>query len=272
VKFTELSIKKLKLPESGRKIFFDDSLPGFGLRVATKTKSFVVLYGKGEGRRYKTIGRYPDLSLADARREAKAQMVNGSDVRGSARFPDVVDAFLAGCENHNRPSTIRSYRHYLKAYRSRKRVQDVKRGDIQDHLEQYKEKPSGYSHALTAFKIFFNWCLRKEKVDRNPVAGERSVAIPSRERTLLPEEIRAIWAYDFRHFSTILKLCLITGQRRSEIAAIDSDWIVGDVLTIPVEIAKNKRRHSIPVTERTLQFLGHARLWRKWCLERLVEW
>ena len=269
MKFTEISIKRLKLPESGRKIFFDDSLPGFGLRVAKKSKTFVVLYGQGEGRRYKTLGRYPDLSLADARKEAKTQMVNGSSVRGSAKFPDVVDEFLDDCENHNRPSTIRSYRHYLKAFNTRKRVQDIRRIDVQNHLARYSDKPSGYSHALTAFKIFFNWCLRKEKIDRHPVAGERAVVMPSRERTLLPDEIKAIWAYEFPNFSTILKLCLITGQRRSEIAAIEFDWINGDVLTIPADVAKNKRRHSIPITEKTLELLqsvpfGENGPWNGW--------
>ncbi len=226
-------------------------MPGFGVRVSARSKNFVVLFGQGSARRYKTIGRYPDLSLADARAEVKVLLASRSTFKSSTRYQEALKRFLKDCENHNRPSTIRSYRHYLSVFESNKRVSDISRKEIQLHLGRYKKKPSGYSHALTAFKIFFNWCIRQEIIDRHPIAGERSIAVPSRERTLTPEEIQAIWEYDYPHFSTILKLCLLTGQRRSEIAAIEPDWIHDDVLTFPVSVTKNKRRHTIPISEQT---------------------
>ena len=262
------AIRKLKLPESGRKIYFDDTLPGFGLRVSKKHKSFVVLYGMP--RRLKSLGRFPDIGLAAARQEAKLLLANRVIFQSQVRYPEAVQLFLSDCEIHNRPSTVKSYRHYLKVFETKKRISDITRQDIQHHLQRYKQKPSGYSHSLTTFKIFFNWCLRKEILDRHPIAGERSIATPSRERVLLPEEIQAVWAYDCPHFSTILKLCLLTGQRRSEIAGIEQDWIAEYVLTFRANFTKNKRRHVIPISPMVLRQLeevpfGHnGNPWNGW--------
>ena len=76
MRLTDLQIQKLTPPEGAakgatkQKTYFDDALKGFGLRVSVGgAKSFVVMYGKR--RKLKTIGRYPELSLAAARVEAR---------------------------------------------------------------------------------------------------------------------------------------------------------------------------------------------------------
>ena len=247
MKFTELSLRKLKPSSKGQKTYFDDSLPGFGLRVSTKSKSFIVKYG--ENRTIKTLGRFPDLTLADARKEAKRFLAFIPGTKTSKTYPDAVTQYLEECEQRNRPSTIYGYKHYLNSFKTKKRLPDIKRSDIQKHLSIYKERPSAYSHALTALKIFFNWALRYELVEINPVAGERPIPIPSRERVLTYEELKEIYNYHHPPFSTILKLCILTGQRRSEIAAINTEWIESDVITFPASVTKNKRTHSIPITE-----------------------
>ena len=249
MKFTELSLRKLKLSDRGQKTYFDDSLPGFGIRVSTKSKSFIVKYG--ENRTIKTIGRFPDLTLADARKEAKRFLAFIPGTKTSKSYLDAVIQYLEECEQRNRPSTIYGYKHYLNSFKTKKRLSDIKRSDIQKHLSIYKERPSAYSHALTALKIFFNWALRYELVELNPVAGERTIPIPSRERVLTYEELGEIYNYHHPPFSTILKLCILTGQRRSEIAAIDVDWIHDDAIVFPASITKNKRLHTIPLTSRS---------------------
>ena len=46
MRLTDLSIRKLRAPDSGQKTYFDDALPGFGIRVSQGgTKSYVVMYG-----------------------------------------------------------------------------------------------------------------------------------------------------------------------------------------------------------------------------------
>jgi integrase len=49
-------------------------------------------------------------------------------------------------------------------------------------------------------------------------------------------------------FGRIVRLCILTGQRRGEISLIRPEWLRSNALIIPASIAKNKREHTIPLT------------------------
>lgn len=223
--------------------------------MSPRHKTFVVLHGAGKSRQYRTIGRYPDWSLSDARSEAKRLLAGPSVTRSHARYPDTVNNFLEDCETRNRPETIRQYKNYLNAFPWNRKVADIGRANVLSHLRKYRGHPAAEVHALRTLKVFFNWCVRHEILDRNPIAGERVSPTPARERYLTPDEIRAIWKYEDPHYSTIVKLCLPTGQRRSEVASIEPDWIHDDLLTFPPTITKNKRRHTIPISDQVKALL-----------------
>jgi hypothetical protein len=70
---TDVAIKRLNPPSSGQLKIWNTKLPGFGLLVGKRTKTFLVLTGKDL--RNKTLGRYPDLSLNDAQSEAKKYLL-----------------------------------------------------------------------------------------------------------------------------------------------------------------------------------------------------
>lgn len=244
MRLTDISLQKLK-PQDKQTVYYDDSLPNFGIRVGKKTKTFIIKVG--EARSIKSLGRYPEMTLKTARLRAKKYLISPYEKR-SMRYTEAVADFLEEAETRNRPKTVSEYKRYLEAYTGRKSVNELNRQDMKKILSRYTT-PSSYKHAVVAFKIFFNWCLRNELTENNPVSGVRVAASKPRERVLLPEEIQQVWAYDFPPFSTILKLCLLTGQRRTEIASIVPEWIKDGMLTIPSEITKNKRRHTIPVSE-----------------------
>src|SRR5262245_47745198 len=72
VRMTERTLQRLRVPSIGQVDYFDQRLPGFGMRVtASGHRSWIVLYRHdGRGRRL-TLGAYPALGLADARVIAK---------------------------------------------------------------------------------------------------------------------------------------------------------------------------------------------------------
>ena len=94
---TSLAIGKIRHPEKGQKTYFDDQLPGFGLRVSQKSKSYIVMYGPD--RRLKTLGRYPDLSLKDARREAMRYLSRSRVRVSNMTLEDARAAFLGEVAN-----------------------------------------------------------------------------------------------------------------------------------------------------------------------------
>src|SRR5450631_742803 len=70
-RLTDLFVERVKPPPRGRIEYFDASFGGLSLRVTNRgAKSWAVVYrAQGRLRRY-TIGRYPAIKPAQARREA----------------------------------------------------------------------------------------------------------------------------------------------------------------------------------------------------------
>src|SRR6266436_2059217 len=69
------NIANLPRPERGQIDYFDSNQPGFGIRVAAGgVRSWFVMYrlsGRKERKRRYTYGRFPEMSLATARLEAR---------------------------------------------------------------------------------------------------------------------------------------------------------------------------------------------------------
>src|SRR6202050_4123352 len=111
MRLTDLTIRSLAPPLKGQKLYYDDTLPSFGCRVSQGgTRSFFVQHGAD--RQFITIGRYPIISLADAREQAKhilAERTLGKHRPQSIAWDDALPIFLAACEKKNRPRTVRDY-------------------------------------------------------------------------------------------------------------------------------------------------------------------
>jgi integrase len=91
VKLTKRAIDAIEIDPSREQVFWDDELPGFGLRVKpTGAKSFLVQYRNRHGRsRRLTLGRYAIVTPEQARTAAKVAL---GDV---ARGGDPVEAKAA---------------------------------------------------------------------------------------------------------------------------------------------------------------------------------
>src|SRR5438270_13765259 len=73
IKFTDRSLKVLKPPPKPKQLdYFDDTLPGFGLRVSYNGgKSWIVLYRCNGIKGRLTLGRFAVLPLADDSEQAR---------------------------------------------------------------------------------------------------------------------------------------------------------------------------------------------------------
>lgn len=72
VRLTDNITKGLSAPEKGNKVYYDERLRGFGVRVtAAGRKAFVLNYRINGRERRITIGSYPEWTLVAARRRAE---------------------------------------------------------------------------------------------------------------------------------------------------------------------------------------------------------
>jgi integrase len=253
---TELAIKAAKPPERGTVMLWDGALKHFGVRISQGgAKSFIVLLG-GTGRR-KTLGRFPTISLADARSLAKeflAEYALGRHRTKAIAWDDAVTAFLAACEAKNRPSTVKGYTRLINRYFNfgRKRLAEVTYEDIEQKLARL-DAPAERNHALVAVKIFLRWAQKPPRryILHSPCEGMVPTKRPSRKRTLKPHELVAVYRAALKQedsYNFIVALLLLTGQRRGEITTLRRMWInaADRTITLPDTITKNGIEHTFP--------------------------
>ncbi len=242
IALTDMAIRKLAPPAKGQLKVWDTKTPGFGIIVGKRTKTFTVVYG--EDRRNQSIGRYPDISLSDARNEAKRLLSHKPTKNAAMSYSEALEAYLADCQTRLRPRTIEEYERPLR-FHSVPKLTDIRADGITD------------PHHIMAFKVFYNWLLRRELVDANPFAYKK-VVTTKRDRILIDDEIKAIWNYDREPISAIVKLLLLTGQRRNQIWKLQPDWIDGNYITFPAELMKSGEQHKIYIPNAALPFVEKA--------------
>ncbi|MDB5706604.1 MAG: putative Integrase family protein [Sphingomonas bacterium] len=248
---TDIAVRALKGSSKNEK-FFDTKTPGFGVRCGIRTKTWVVM--RGRNRELVTIGRYPDLSLADARTEAKKLLSATPEAKGiSKTWEQARDEFLT--ENYKGsksrwPHLVKlKLKNHFKGL-DKRQLADIDDTDISAVLDKLKKTPSAQLHAYRAARTFLKWCTRPPRkwIKHSPMEGYEP---PSKDkkgtRTLTDEELKAVWYASEMGSRQVFQLMVLWGTRNEETAVIRREWVVEGVLTIPGEFTKNGRDHAIPL-------------------------
>lgn len=260
-RLTELGVKKLRAPLSGQVTYWDTTTPGFGVRCSSKSKSFVVMYG--QQRRLKTLGRFPDLPLSDARKLARHFLANQAlqpQVQVEHDFEALVRAYLEDCEGRVRPSTMKGYTLYLTGIDFTGSISKISGDQVLRKIASHTSSPSSQNYAFTTFKVFFNWTVRRGYLKSNPLSPhKRPHRMTPRERVLDDEEMRCLLLYcrsNPDRFTWIVQLLVFTGQRKGEIANLEWQDVDGEQLVLPGRKTKNKREHMLPLSKHALELLN----------------
>jgi integrase len=281
MKITKPVVSQLTLPVGKTEaIFFDDEVPGFGLRLrAGGSRTFVVQYGLGGRQRRMTIGSAKLLDPAKARATAKdllAKVRLGQDPaaeRAAARLRAsdealgvIAERFLARQERRVRPRTYTEIKRYLERHWKPLRsipVTTIDRSLVSARLGKLASEhgPIAADRARAALSSFFAWAIGEGLCDVNPVIGTNKHfdGATARDRVLSDRELATIWkVLPDSDYGGIVRLLILTGQRREEIAGLR--WSEIDmqaaVITLPSERTKNRRAHEIPVSKPALSILN----------------
>ena len=191
---TDAQIKRLRASEKGQRTYFDDALPGFGVRVSQGgTKTFIALCGPKRKRH--SIGRYPNMSLAEARARAKgiqAEFALESPhkvARPTLTFEDARRMFLTDSEKRNKPRTIEEYTRLLhKHFRLTGPLVDIDRHELVRILDKLKSTPTEQKHAFVAIRTMMNWCWKRGYIEASPVPPLTFRSTPQTGPTFTPPQ------------------------------------------------------------------------------------
>ena len=198
---------------------WDNSLKGFGLRVGKNTRVFVFLRSSGQR---ENIGRYPALSLAEARQEAHRRIARRTlgfvPSKPTLTLTDAIAAFLDAATVSKRPRTVQDYRYHLHRHWEpvfgNRRLSEITKGDITLQLTKLYDRPGEAEHALVYLKGFYSWSLKAGLTDVNPCSHMPSIAPQtSRDRVISDDEIRATWKVteEPTQYNVITRLLLLPG-------------------------------------------------------------
>src|ERR1043166_5886778 len=262
-------------PAEGKRYEVRDTLViGLLLRVSRTGNKvwYVTTRVQGKVKRIK-IGTYPILSLADARESARTVLrdiqlgrFQGDDAAISTpSLGEVIPQFIelhAKVRNRDWRETERIFVKFEPLNETP--IDQIKHADVVRILDGMVAKgtPFRANRALAAIKKLCSWCVDRGILEIHPLTSLKPPAKErSRDRVLSRNELIACWqAADVEGcpFGKAIKLLILTGQRRGEIAGmrwseIDFEralWI------LPAERTKNATQHMVPLTDLAVEVLN----------------
>jgi integrase len=242
---TDITVRTL--PEG---LHLDVRLPSFGIRVGKRRRTWIVI--KGKNRTKISLGHYPAMSLADARKRAMAELSKSTSPSETAMMPSYAEALAEFQVIHVadlRPrSAYQLSRNLTRHFQWKKPLDQITHQDVLAALDDIEAR-SQRAHALKDIRTFFNWCIPRY-LKTSPCIGIKKPAQKPRDRVLAEDELCKVWnrARQIGYpYGTIVLLLILTGQRLGEIAGLHWDWIEEGVVTFPSEITKNARSSKIPL-------------------------
>jgi integrase len=287
MRLSEETIKRLPIPATDNSITYFAGATiqgakaprGFGVRVtAAGARAFILNYRlRGREHRF-TIGAWPDWSALKAVREARnlRQRVDRGEnpLEDRAQPPEtktisnVLDDFVTRyVRNKDRP--LRSADHIESAFDrlvkpriGKLGVYEVRRSHVAEMLDRIEDEagPVMADRTRAYLRKALSWYAERDDqfnltalfVRVKPRANPKERA---RTRILSDEEIRFIWPVlgQSGTFGTMVKMLLLTGQRRDEVAQMSRNEIDKDgIWTIPAERYKTKRPNHVPLSKAAL--------------------
>ena len=281
-KLTDLFVDKVKPPARGRVEYFDAVFRGLALRVTDRGhKSWTLFYRiSGRLRRF-TIGNCPPIKPAQARREAgdalervrqgidpavekKARRLSAENDTFGILLQDYLERYAS---KNTAPAMFKETKRtiecdFLPVWRDRP-ISAITRRDVIDIIDRIIARSAEIqaNRALARLRALFNWAVEKDRLAVSPITGMRPPTKEhARDRALTDDELRWLWAaceLSGWPFGPLVKLLLLTAQRRDEVAGME--WpeldFVKKTWTIPRAKAKNNRAHEVQLSAAAINVL-----------------
>ena len=288
IKFTQKVIDALPVPESGQKIYYDtDSNDGLCILASyggSKTY-FMQMYFGGRGIKTK-LGSAHRIKLAEAKilahtaREKAEQGVDPNKERNEALRDMTLKQYFyeqyypRHVQVYTKPKTQAKedtmFRNNLAPFHNRK-MMSITRAEVERLHVELKERISLYTanRAIGMLKHMYNKAIEwgYPAHNGNPAVGIKMFREKSRERFLMPDEVRRFFAALAEEpnemFRNYVLLSLFIGQRRSNMLSMRWSNIDLNLGVVLFPDSKNGDPQRIPLITQAIEILSDMRRYAK---------
>ncbi|HVQ71169.1 MAG TPA: integrase arm-type DNA-binding domain-containing protein [Bradyrhizobium sp.] len=269
-RLTEEACKRLKPTEGKQVEYLDAVLPGLMLRVSYGgAKTFVCVYYESQKTKTYKIGRYHedgadefpdpesdaewprDLTLTGARDAARkffakpSAFLNPKSSSLAKSFKVVSEVYLAqhAASFRTKPELERCLNRYVYPELGERPFRAIKRSEVIALRSDISEN-HGPRMAETVFGMvrgIMRWFEAEGDDDDYvcPIKARKQKAAPKskRKRVLSLDEIKLVWAAAGKlgSYGALVRLLLLTAQRREKVSTMRWAELDGDIWTIPAE-------------------------------------
>lgn len=262
---------------------FDAIENGLGIRIGKGgSKSFFYRYRKEGNLKRFNIGKYPGVSLADARkrvRELRSKVEQGDDPqfekleKKQTKKVTLDEVFILYKKYHlpnNRPKTQieyqRIYEKHIKPNFGSNEIKLITKREINELLDNIA---TDLGHGVLSNRVkatlssIFGFAEERDYIQINIVkAVKKKYKEVSKDVVLNLEELKRVWkALENRPIisAAYFKILLLTGQRRSETVQMKWGDISDDIWTIPAADTKVKRKQQVIFSELSMNLIEQLR-------------
>jgi len=283
MKLTAAAVERIKPLLTGRVEYFDATVPALGLRVSARGVKSWIYFGRVAGKQRRvTLGRWPSMTLADARKAAGGAaeaMREGHDLTAEKRAAaaqqakpdrDLVENVIADwlerdqAKNRSAAESARIMNKEVLPFWRGRHIWEITRRDAIEIIDRVVDRGSptmarrlhAYLHRL------FRWARGRGIVEANPMADlPKPGKETKRTRVLDDNELRVVWKAAEAigwPFGPLVRLLVLTGARRGEIG--EARWrevdIDGAAIRLEGGRTKNGEPHTIPLSMPALAIIG----------------
>lgn len=278
----DLQIKSFKLPSGKKRVLLnDEASKNLFLNVTQTSKAFLFIYEKDKKQKSITLGKYPSLSLSDARRKAdelREQIANGLNPKlekqkTELEFKQVASLWLKTQEKRGLATFTKNIKgrveNHLLPRLAQRKIKELRRNELVElikNLELKDKRGDGYETKSKTFGILKN-ILKFVSIegliddytspladlefsdffkDKHEVKHHRFIT----DATQLQSFLTAINSYKNELVKSALKFGIYTALRSANVRKLRWEWLdfSKKLITIPANEMKMKREFILPMS------------------------
>jgi integrase len=263
---SKITIRTVEGLEPGSRVY-DTVVQGFGVR-RQKDGAYYYLRFRRNGVQYmRSIGRHGSPWTPDTAR-SEAQKLLGIAVGGDDPFakPLATESFgyevaryLERKRQGMKPRAFEEVERHLTNHAAplhKLRLAEIDRRIVALRLGEIETNsgPVARNRVRSSLSAFFSWAVTEGLLETNPVQGTAKLDEGgSRERILTQAELAELWSAlrsePNAQFADIVRLLILTGQRREEVGGLRWSEIEQGSIVLGPERTKNSRQHEVPLSQ-----------------------